>query len=491
MTEEERAYRASRDPAHLVEVDAAGRTQLHLAAGSGKAAVCRIYINAGCDPSARDNSGRTPAELASAAGYAALARWLGSLPAVADTSGVAAQRVRRAGPLDASEQRGLVSGDQGVIAAIMADGRLACRNAKGDTPLHLAAAGGHLTACNALYEAGADPAARNDAKQTPAEMAADAGHSELARLLGGPEPEMPAVAPVVLAHDPPHLVENDGPKSVACDPGLDLIEFDSVEDLTEYHARQGIGTVSAHFTAISPQTGMRSGGPEENEEWELPSALARVDQLSSFQRPASRSSDVGEAADFSHSAGHRRSRKPRKLRSTRFTLAGDFAREWAAEALSAGTVDEQAIRDLVGACVGNHDQADLETNVRKVLAAAGIHVVGGAEDFRPFPAAALDLVDVSGLSDAIGATCSRDTPVPGSGPFMLDRATEERILRDMGNARRDLLEGILNDPGMLAEIVRRGELVLAGELAPDELFTSSSIPSRRSPCSPLTRSGPG
>ena len=472
MTEEERAYRASRDPAHLLEVDAGGRSHLHLAAMSGKAAVCRIYIAAGCDPSTRDNSGRTAADLAKAAGYASLARSLDALPPRSEAAGIVKPTSSRPGLLDAAEQRGLVSGDDRVIASIIANGRLGCRNPKGDTPLHLAAAGGHLTACNALFEAGADPEARNDAKHTPAAMAAEAGHLDLARLLAGSEPELAAPSP-----SPPVLTELQPEVEAAqplTDAGVDLINFDGIEEPAEYFARQPNDTASANFTAISPRCGMRTGGSEENEEWELPASLATVNVAGLSRSEGSRSLRLDDDADFSHSSARRRSRQPRKLRNTSFALSNDFAQTWAAEALATGIVDEQAIRDLVGECRGNLHRKDIEGNLRKVLTAAGIPVIRDAKDFRPLPDVALDLIDATVLSEAIVAACTRDTVVPGSGPFILDRVTEERILREIANARRDLLDGILDTPGVLSEIVRRGELVLAGELAPED-FTDLDV----------------
>lgn len=467
LTEEERAYRASRDPTHLVEVDAAGRSHLHLAAMCGKAAVCRIYIAAGCSPAMRDNSGRTPADLAKAAGYAALARSLEVLVAPPEAPAVPKPTVSRPEFLDAAEQRGLVTGDKLVIDAIISDGRLDCRNPKGDTPLHLAAAGGHLTACNALFEAGADPEAKNDARQTPAEMATESGHLNLARLLRGPEPE--ATPPNPYSATPAELKLEVQELESFANFGVDLIDFDALVEPADYHAQRQIDTVAATFIAISPRSGMRSGGPEENADWEVPTSLAKSSAAGLSQFHAGRLSDLGDEADFSHSSGNRQSRRPRKLRDTRITLSEDLAETWAVEALATGTVNEQAIRDLVGACRGNPSRKDLEANVRKVLAAAGIHVIHDAGDFRPFPGAALDLIDVTVLSEALVAACGRHTVVPGSGPFIIDRATEERILREIANARRDLLNGILDTPGVLAEVVRCGEHILAGVLAPDEL----------------------
>ncbi len=439
---------------------------------SGKAAVCRIYIAAGCDPSTRDNSGRTAADLAKAAGYAALGRSLEALSSRPEAPGIPNRAASHPELLDVAEQRGLVSGDERIIASIIANGRLGCRNPKGDTPLHLAAAGGHLTACNALFEAGADPEARNDAKQTPATMAAESGHPHLARLLAGQEPEAAAPSP-----SPPPPAELQPEVKVLqpfADAGVDQIDFDAIEEPAEYFARQPNGTASATFTAISPRSGMRTGGSDDNDDWELPASLAKVGAVGPSQFQTIRSLGLGDAADFSHSSASRRSRQPRKLKNTTCALPEDLARTWVVKAIATGTVNEQAIRDLVGACRGNPSRTDLEGNVRKVLTAAGIHVIRDADAFRPFPDVALDLIDATVLSEAIIAACTRNAVVPGSAPFILDRATEERILREIANARRDLLDGILDTPGVLAEVLRRGELVLAGELAPDD-FTDLDI----------------
>tara|TARA_B100000678_G_scaffold23486_1_gene17885 strand:- start:548 stop:2266 length:1719 start_codon:yes stop_codon:yes gene_type:complete len=256
--------------------------------------------------------------------------------------------------------------------------------------------------------------------------------------------------------------------------GIDLIDFDGIEEPAEYFARQSNDTASATFTAIFPRSGMRTCGSEDNEDWELPASLATVNVAGLSRSEASRSPGIDDAADFSHSSAPRRSRQPRKLRNTSLALSEDVAHAFAAEALAIGTVTDQAIRDLVGACRGNPHRKDIESNLRKVLTAAGIPVIRDAQDFRPLPDVALDLIDATVLGEAIVAACTRNTVVPGSAPFTLDRISEERILREIANARRDLLDGILDTHGVLGEVVRRGELVLAGELAPDD-FTDLGI----------------
>jgi ankyrin repeat protein len=56
------------------------------------------------------------------------------------------------------------------------------------TPLHFAAQSGHLDLVKLLLENGADPNAVTKWKNTPHDLAAANGHTEVARLLlGGPD----------------------------------------------------------------------------------------------------------------------------------------------------------------------------------------------------------------------------------------------------------------------------------------------------------------
>lgn len=104
MTEEERAFHTCRDREMLSATDEAGRTLLHIAAQGGKAAICRLYLNAGINPSKVDNAGRTAADVAKLAGYASLSRSLEN--AIADQTAAAgpAPNTGCDHPLDVREQ---------------------------------------------------------------------------------------------------------------------------------------------------------------------------------------------------------------------------------------------------------------------------------------------------------------------------------------------------------------------------------------------------
>lgn len=475
MTEEERAYHACRDRKMLFATDEAGRTLLHIAAQNGKAAICRMYLNAGIDPGEIDKAGRTAGELAKLAGYTSLARSLEAAAAAYRTSSDPEEIAGSDRPLDVREQRALIAGDSDVLAGLIAAKRLNSRNAKGDAPLHLAAAGGHFLLCNQLFEAGADATIRNTSGQTPGDMASEAGHLQLADLLRGlsREPLDDGVQSGQLA-----APETDGTRgllSPEIDDVLDALEFDTEKEPAEFHADQGIEAAIAEFIPIPSGSRHRAGDSTDNADWEVPSSLAKVrgsDRV--LARPIAGRADVeAPTSDFSSSNG-RSSRRPRKLTGTRFAINQVACRRWVREAISSGEACDQAIRDLISECQGDHAFGELSENIRKVLESAGIQTENSTEAILQIPCPSAVLVDDDDLMQAIEAACTRETVVHGRQSFSVDRATEERLLREISNARHELLQAILDAPALLNAIVLRGEAVLKGDVSPDT-FTDLEI----------------
>lgn len=475
MTEEEKAFHACRDQKALSATDHAGRTLLHVAAQGGKAAICRLYLSAGIDPSKLDNAGRTAADVARAAGYASLSRTLEN--AIVNFSAAASEGpIKGSGHLlDVREQKALIAGDADILDVMVAGKRLNSRNAKGDTPLHLAAAGGHLLLCSQLVDAGADASSLNDNGQTPAEMASEAGHRQLAVLLSSLSRDCAAT---VIQPQPPVEQELEGHSENSTpelDETLGNLEFETEEGPAAFHSRQGIDTVVASFVPVLSGSGLQSKGPEYGEDWELPSSLVKV-RATDLATDTATGDSLGNAAgepDFSSPNG-RSSRRPRKLKSTRFSIDELACRQWAQAVLEAEQADELVVRDLIDECQGNHSLDELAANVRKVLIYAGVRTQRAAKPFLLFPLPSTAIVDEDDLVEAIVAACTRKAVVPGAQPFSVDRGTEERLVRAISNARHELLNAILDDRTLLSAILLRGQKVLEGEITVDS-FTDLEI----------------
>lgn len=475
MTEEERAFHASRDQEMLSSTDEGGRTLLHIAAQNGKAAICRLYLSAGIDPSKIDNAGRTAADMARLAGYASLSRSLEN--AIAEHAAMSAS-VPSPGchhPLNVNEQRALIAGHTEILVDLISGNRLDSRNAKGDAPLHLAAAGGHLLLCSQLFEAGADTSSRNNNGQTPADMAVEAGHRQLAEMLRAlNHRSLDAVA-----RAGPPVAQAIGDCADARIPEIDdtlgELEFTTEEEPVAFHSRQEIDGVSSIFVAFPSKSGTRAGGSTDEENWELPPSLVKV-RTSDHLADRADDSPAGSAAnspDFSYSNSRTR-RRPRKLESTFFGIDEFACRLWVRSKLITGEADHQDVRELVGMCRGNHSSDELASNVSKVLEAAEIRTEHLIEPFLQLHSPSRTVVGEDVLVEAIVSACTRNAAVPGRQAFSVDRATEKRLVREISNARHELLNAILDEPALISAIVLRGEKVLEGEFAVDA-FTDLEI----------------
>ncbi|MHA3980882.1 sigma-70 family RNA polymerase sigma factor [Halovulum sp. GXIMD14794] len=87
------------------------------------------------------------------------------------------------GTLTTSEIRMILEGAVDGLAQLAASPRVHATDAKGDTPLHIAARIGNLVLCDLFVRSGSDPRALNNERQTPADIALAEGHSLAAQLL--------------------------------------------------------------------------------------------------------------------------------------------------------------------------------------------------------------------------------------------------------------------------------------------------------------------
>jgi RNA polymerase primary sigma factor len=475
ITEEESAFYACRDESFLVKTDETGKTELHHAAKKGKSAICRIYLNAGIDPSKTDNFGQTAADVAKIAGYLSLARSLQNaiidqLPGNKINVDIDRDRL-----LDPREQQGLISGKPEVVHKLIATLRINARNAKGDTPLHLAASGGHLHLCSQLFEAGANVAIKNDSGQTSSEMAAEAGQWQLAELLRGLvlaklEKETQSGSISATADD---LLRKLPVSEVSV--SLDRLEFDVFEEPAAFHIRRGVAAVSGTFVAIRSNSGIETGEGGKDGDWDLPGSLlkVRVTDHAIVPLKAGQAISHKHTHDFSYTIS-RKSRPARRLRGTSFNIAEQVSREWVRDVLTAGKADEQTIHDLINQCEGNHLPAELADNLRKLMGEAGILTDNSFEPFLQFEQYPTIMVEADDLHDAVSALCCRNTVVPGRHVFSVSRATEERLAREVSNARNELLNFILDQQALLSVIIQQSKSVFNSEMAVDE-FTDLDV----------------
>jgi hypothetical protein len=186
-------------------------------------------------------------------------------------------------PLDVRELSGLIAGNVTITNQIVAAGRTGARDGRGDTPLHIAASRGHAALCGLLIDGGADRTSQNRAGKTPADLASERDHRELAVELACLSPEQKAVALDGVApatHGSRRFgsdhFENADPhnQGVGAEAPVfeDLGEFVAEEEPEEYHHKQNITVVDGTFEAIVT-VALRSGIGAESDDWSLPASL--------------------------------------------------------------------------------------------------------------------------------------------------------------------------------------------------------------------------
>lgn len=164
-------------------------TPLHLAARRGHLEIARLLLQKGADPNRRqDNTSRTPLHLAVEHRRQEVTRLL--LEQGANPNLVARDE---GGKTLAPLQLAAGAGDSEIARLLLRYGARLGGRCPGCGPrlLHLAARTGHAGLARLLLAQGVDPTARWEGL-LPARVAADHGHQELARLLGGSEPEIQA-----------------------------------------------------------------------------------------------------------------------------------------------------------------------------------------------------------------------------------------------------------------------------------------------------------
>ena len=166
-------------------------TPLHLAARQGNLEISRLLLEKGADPNRmQDTTARTPLHLAVQHQHEQVTRLLlerGANPNLVARYGKGETLV----PLQLAAR----SGDGEIARLLLRYGaRLGGRcSGCGSQLLHLAARTGHVGLARLLLAQGVDPTTPQDGLR-PARIATRHGHPELARLLGGSEPEPQALS---------------------------------------------------------------------------------------------------------------------------------------------------------------------------------------------------------------------------------------------------------------------------------------------------------
>lgn len=253
-----------------------------------------------------------------------------------------------------------------TLDAFVLTPRLHASDAKGDTPLHIAARLGNLALCDLFVRSGADAQARNLDGQTPADAAAAEGHGVVARLLGqlsGPGPAGPWDAPAPRALQPAPATRHETraapvtARTISPDM-LDDLLLEAEEDAESFHRRTAGQAVTGDFIGRITDVGGNAVDGEADWELDLSAAPIRGDGIGETTIHAP---DRGRDDDFLRvrSRGRRSRKEAVRPVGTRLHVDPQACRPWAEMAVARGLVTSDDIDDLAGLCDGNGEADDL------------------------------------------------------------------------------------------------------------------------------------
>ena len=437
------------------KVDAMGRTALHHAARMGNAHACRALLASGCAIDRRDIHGRSAADHARSAGHFDLA-------AALEGRRESPEEVAARQPLDVRELVGLVGDNRSIIEQLIAKRRLNARDVKGDTPLHIIARRGKMQIADLLLRSGADLHATNIEGSTPAEVAGANGHTLMAALLSAAAgndavPE----GGVHLEPDPAEAVsiQQDNLPAVSVDLDmLDALEFDGELAAEEFHAGSDHKEARGDFDRVAGVLQISTGEDEASIEWEPPGLRGNIegDGIGEYRPPEK--SDEGEEA-LRGRRGLRRAARPSCWRRFHIEQAG--CAEIVERVVTRGLFTDDDIDNLLGQCRGRFDATDLGLNIRREFEAAGLaHAQDAETDLWDAPCD----VEAQELVEAVIATCSRASALPGATEPVPGVVAAQGLTSTLVDTRRRMLAGLVESPRAIDIILYMAERVMTGEI---------------------------
>lgn len=386
------------------------------------------------------------------------------------------------------------------LAEFAASSRLHAADAEGDTPLHLAARMGNLAVCDLFIRSGADPAALNHDRQTPADVAFAEGHGLAAQLLsslvaGSAETETetvgerevpPGVETVVAAPDsvPEHRIAGvqetepaDGDADAdRADDLDDLLTFEAEAEPEEFFVQYAGDTASGTFVALISSSPVVSDN--EDGDWDLDLSAAPI-AGEGIGSSAAVTADHGAENDFLkvRNRGRRSVKRAVVQTGTRMSIDPELCFTWAEEILAKGRCSLDDIDRLVAHCEGNGDLEELRINLQRTLEAAGFYLTQATGHDADLWDAVSD-TSSDDLADAIEAALTRRTRLPGTQRFVMDKSEERQLLEPMMRAKQELQLGILASETAVETILDVMESIRDGSRDPGSVSLRTIIPSR-------------
>ncbi|MDO9520108.1 MAG: sigma-70 family RNA polymerase sigma factor [Pseudohongiella sp.] len=356
----------------------------------------------------------------------------------------------------------ILSGNIKSMAAFIESRRINLLSKNGDTPLHFAARAGNLAICDLLIQNGADPESLNYNMQTAAEVAFAEGHVVAAELLHSliAKPQCVDVSELFdnlcntnnqLASSekidiPESIIANEATTAAVAthDDNLDFVlDFEPEKNPEDFFVQSVGETARGYFVA---HAGSATAISEDKEaDWELDLSPAPIEGEGIT---SDHSTTTNSAAEYDFLKVSNRGRQSAKhtvvQSSTNLSITPLECINWAREVLLKGFYTPDDLDVLSTLCNGNGDPTELNCNLKRTLEISGIEIAShdieqqiGLENIK-------SEISVDELAQAIEATLTRATKLPGTQLFAMDKAIERQLIAPFVREKQELQLTILN-----------------------------------------------
>lgn len=369
-------------------------------------------------------------------------------------------------PLNVRELVGLIDDNRNIIEQLITRRRLNARDMKGDTPLHVVARRGKMQIADMLLRSGADLHATNLEGRTPAEVAGANGHALMAALLSAAAGNGTAFENVVHPGSPPLKKDSVRPDPSAISVGadfLDALEFDGELAAEQFHAQSDHQETRGNFDRVAGTLRVFTGESEAPVDWDLSLVRGDIEGDGISEPGPHANTDEGEEALHGR-RGLRRAAKPSSWRH--FHIDERDCTDIVERVIANGHLTEDDMDDLLAGCRGRFDATDLRLNIQREFEAAGIaHAQEVGKGLWDAPCE----VEVDELVEAVIATCSRNSVLPGATQHVPSVRVAQMLTSTIADARRRMLARLVESPQAIDIILYMAERVMSGELEAKEI----------------------
>jgi len=260
----------------------------------------------------------------------------------------------------------------------------------------------------------------------------------------------------------------------------DLLNFESAIEPQEFFARSNSESASGSFVAIVSSEPVVWDDKEVDWDLDLSTAQIAGDGISTNVAAAA---DHGAENDFLkvRNRGRKSVKRAVLQTGTRLSINPEICITWAKETLMKGWCSFDDVDRLVAHCEGNGDFEELRINLQRNLESAGFDIFDHSDEHDVVRwDARSDISDIlSGeLAEAIEAALTRETRLPGTQKFSMDKSYEQQLLGPIARAKQELQLGILASEAAIGTILDVFDSIRNGYRAPDSVSLRIITPSR-------------